>query len=771
MPLIPQRITGTWLKHLSRRAYRGLGDAMRKVPWLAAPLGLLGFGLSLVLILHQAVLWGAFGQLPEAEEMLPLDLPTASSVYTVDGKLLGRFFLEERVPVTRAEVADCLVEALIATEDVRFLDHGGVDYRSLGRVLVKNVILGDHNAGGGSTLTMQLAKNLYPRWELGLWTLPVNKLREIILAQRLEQVFSKEEILMAYLNTVPFGENAFGIEMAAQRFFHIPASELQPEQAAVLVGLLKAPSYYNPRQHPGRALQRRNVVLRQMHKDGRLAGIERDSLRQKPLVLNFYYPDHHDGLAPYFMAYLRQYLARWLQAHPRADGRPWNLYTDGLRIVTPIHSRMQGYAQEAVHEEMQRIQQNFDRDWGQRGKQRAFGQLIGRKMKRLPAYRRLEEQGHHAATIDSLLRVPKPMTFFGWDSLRTEEMSVYDSLFYCETLMQTGFMALDPHSGHIRAWVGGIDHRFFQYDHVTSRRQTGSVFKPLVYAAALQQGMAPCEYIPNEKVVFSEYGDWAPENADRSYGGEYSMQGALTQSVNVVAVNLVMEVGPQQVVTLARQLGLNEDIPAVPSIALGAAEASLQEMLGAYAAFFNGGTGIRPMPVLRVEDRSGGLIWDANAQARFESVLTPSTATTMTYMMRNVVNRGTARGLRSRYGLRNEMAGKTGTTQAQTDGWFLGATPDLLAGAWVGANDPAIHFRSMARGQGAATALPIWGRFMQKLLRDEEFAALRNSRFQQLSAAQLEQMNCDDLWFPLKQSEFKTWYAEQRRKDSLMQAQ
>lgn len=770
--MIPQRVTLSWLRQIARSMYNGLRRVIQQsTAWVAIPIGLGLFGMFIMLLIHQLILWEIFGEIPAASDMRPMKINASTEVYTIDGKLIGKYYVQDRVPVSRDEVADCLVNALIATEDVRFYEHSGIDFRSLGRVFFKTLLLQEKSAGGGSTLTMQLAKNLYPRWELGWFTLPVNKLREMILAERLEAVFGKEEILMGYLNSVSFGENSFGIEVASQRYFHVSAANLQVEQAAVLVGMLKGTSSYNPRTYPDRARNRRNVVFHQMHKNGYLHASEIDSLLDKPLDLNFHYATHHDGLAPYFMAYLRQYLKTWFKEHPRRDGKGWNLYTDGLRIITPMHSKLQGYAQHALRQEMERIQKNFSRDWGSRNYERVFGQTLNRRLSHTPSYRRFKQKGYEDEEIDSLLRLPAKRMMFGWDGPEEMEISLIDSILYSETLLQAGVLAIDPGSGHIKAWVGGLDHRFYQYDHVTSRRQTGSVFKPLVYATALESGMPPCEYTPNEKVVFSDYNDWTPENSDNSYGGEYSMRGALTNSVNVVAVNLIMEVGAGKVVDLAGRLGLKGDIPSVPSIALGTAEASLFEMLGAYASFFNGGFSVSPVPILRIEDSNGSLIWDAASEQRLDPVIEPTTAKTMTYMMRNVVDHGTGRGVRSRYGLRNEIAGKTGTTQSQTDGWFIGATPDLLAGVWVGANDPSIHFRSMARGQGAATALPIWGQFMKRVLADEEFREMGKSHFVQLTEEEQAELDCEDLWFPVAMSEFKEWYQEQKRKDSLFQVQ
>jgi penicillin-binding protein 1A len=769
-PMLPSRITWSWLSQLLSQGVLWLGKKLRRLPWLSVPVGLTACLTCWMALLHSLVSWEALGPLPAPEELRPLPTAAASSVYTIDGQLLGKFFLEERSPVAYEALPKHLCHALIATEDIRFYEHAGVDYQSLLRVLFKTILLDDERAGGGSTLSMQLAKNLFPRQSYPAFSLLINKLREIVIAERLEAVFAKPKILTHYLNTVSFGENAYGIETAAQRFFHRSCSELTVTQSALLVGMLKAPSTYNPRLHPEAARLRRDVVLGQMQRYGYLSRVACDSLRREPVALDYFHPNHHDGPAPYFLAHVRKEVMRWAKTHPKPEGSYWDPYRDGLKIVTPLHSQLQAHARAAVAEQMLRIQRNFERDWRGVDLSRKFRRLIDLSLKRSPHYLQLKNQGYDPATIDSLLRLPRPMTVFSWEGPQQMELSPRDSVLYHELMMQAGFMAMDPNSGQVRAWVGGIDHRWFQYDHVTSRRQTGSVFKPLVYAAALAGGMAPCAYIPNERVVFQEYGDWAPKNADNIYGGEYSLQGGLTQSVNVVAVNLLMEVGAQRVVDLARQLGVNEDVPAVPSIALGSAEASLAEMLRVYAAFVNGGTSLRPISILRIEDAAGRQLYHGMTEADFEPVLKPETAALITFMLRNVVNQGTARSLRTRFGLRNDIAGKTGTTQAQTDGWFIGATPDLLAGAWVGANHPQVHFRSMLRGQGAATALPIWGSFFKRVLADSAFEAWQRASFTLPSDSLNRQLDCADLWFPLAMSEFRTWWLVQKRKDSLQQA-
>ncbi|TAE48398.1 MAG: penicillin-binding protein, partial [Bacteroidetes bacterium] len=585
-------------------------------------------------------------------------------------------------------------QALIATEDVRFYRHDGVDLFSMPRVFFKTLLLGDESSGGGSTLTQQLAKNLYPRREYGWFSLPINKIREAILAQRLEGVYSKEEILKHYLNTVPFGDNAYGIEVACRRFFSVSAADILPQDAALLVGMLKATSAYNPRTDPARSVQRRNVVLRQMYRNGVCTQAFADSLAALPVALRYQPESHNLGLAPYFRERLRQELDRWCKSYTRPDGSHPNLYTDGLKIYVTIHSRMQQYAEEAVAEHMKKVQQRFDTQWKGKSRLKESEKQVNAIWERSARYRQLKAAGASVQELDSACLRPVRMQVFTWQGPRDTLLSPRDSILHSEYMLHAGFMALDPASGHVRAWVGGIQHAFYQYDHVDSRRQCGSVFKPFVYAAALESGISPCEYISNERTTFEGYGNWAPRNADSDYGGEYSMESALTHSVNVVTVNLLMQTGIPKVTDLARRLGLQGELPESPALALGAGQASLREMVAAYAAFVNGGQHVAPLYLLRVEDADGTLLKGMEQIAVGPQVLSDSTALLIRHMLTSVVDRGTAHGLRSRFGLKGQMAGKTGTTQSQADGWFIGVTPGLAAGAWVGANNPAIHFHT-----------------------------------------------------------------------------
>lgn len=750
------------ISHFFKLSYAYLEEIIRKIPSLSVLGGICAWIFVLIVLLIQVVSFGWIAPIPTDEELAHISNPLASEVYTVDGVLMGKYYLENRRDIEYRDLPEHLIDALIATEDIRFYDHDGVDRQSLIRVFVKTLLL-SKNAGGGSTITQQLVKNLFPRQEFAILSLPINKIREAEIAQRLEELYSKDEIIRLYLNTVSFGENAFGIEVASNRFFNRKVHELNPEQAAVLVGMLKAPTTFNPYRHPETSLHRRNIVLRQMEKYDLLPSVKADSLVRLPLETDYRYQSHNEGLAPYFREHLRQELVEWCKRKFKPDGTNYNLYTDGLKVYTTIHADLQKIAETSALEHMKKLQHSFDRHWKWLNKEKATGTLIDHAIRRSPRYQHLKSRGFSDQEADSIFQIPVPMKVFSWEEEAQPEMSPRDSVIYHEFLLHCGFLAMEPQSGHIRAWVGGINHNFFQYDHVTSRRQTGSVFKPMVYAAALEAGEPPCGFISNDKTVFKAYNNWTPKNSDNTYGGEYSMQGALANSVNVVAVNLIMKIGVDKVVELSRKLGIHSELPEVPSLALGTADVSLEEITGAYSAFVNGGFQVRPTYILRIEDQQGNIVMD-NSGGQPQQVLSERTASMLTYMLESVVNEGTARSLRTRYGLRNDIAGKTGTSQSQADGWFIAATPDLVAGAWVGAEDQRVHFQSLAQGQGAATALPIVANFLKTTYEHKDFNWMKKTPFTFPADSIMAELDCDDFWFPLSMSEFSEWWQEQKEK-------
>jgi penicillin-binding protein 1A len=696
--------------------------------------------VTFFLVLFVMVWSGVFGPLPDREELKNIQNPLASEVYSADSVLLGRYYFQERSPVKPEDVPESLKKVLIATEDVRFYKHGGIDYRSLGRVIVKSILLQKESSGGGSTITQQLAKNLYHRKNYAMLSLPVNKMREFIIARRLEKVYSKDEILVLYLNTIPFGDNTYGIKTAADRFFSTPVKSLTTDQSALLIGMLKATHYYNPRLFPERAQQRRNIVLAQVAKYGFITEHEKETLQQKPVSLKYNNATHYAGLAPYFRAYLQRELLVWCRDHKKADGSPFNLYTDGLKIYTTIDSRMQRHAEEAMATQMKILQSRFQ---GQVGK-RQLENIASHAVKQLPQYRALLDDGLSHAEIMTRLKQPVTTKVFSWDGEKEMEISLYDSVKYHLQFLQAGLMAVNPANGNIKVWVGGINHQYFQYDHVreSTKRQVGSTFKPILYAAALESGVEPCDYIQARKTEYTNMG-WTPENThEDTYDQKFSMQGGLAGSVNTVSVKLLEKTGISNAITVARRMGIKSNLPPVPSIALGTPSISMMEMAGAYSVFANRGNYIEPNYLIAITDGNGQVL-EKLQQPKAQHALSSETAQMMVHMMKSVISEGTGSALRTRYGVTNDVAGKTGTTQSNADGWFIAVTPRLVVGAWVGADDPRMHFRSTALGQGAATALPIVARFFQEANKDKKLNHIMHARFDPLPENLAHKMDCE----------------------------
>ncbi|RLD54862.1 MAG: penicillin-binding protein [Bacteroidetes bacterium] len=677
------------------------------------------------------VLGGVFGKLPDNQSLKQIQNPIATEVYSADGVLMGTYYIQNRQYLEPSEIPETIKDALVATEDVRFYSHKGIDTRSLVRVFFKTLLLRKEGSGGGSTLTQQLAKNLYPRSNKGSFSMPVNKVKEMATARRMEKVYTKDEILEMYLSTVPFGENTFGIKAASRRFFNKDPQDLQLEEAAVLVGMLKATNLYNPVKNPERATKRRNVVLSQMAKYDRLDATEADSLRGIPLEVDYHPLPHNAGIAPYFREFIRGELDLWCKEHYKNESEPYNLYTDGLKVYTTIDSRLQQYAEEAMKSHMAHLQEIFEKQW--KGDELWKG-LTEKQL--LINYDGKQRPGMASEAA-------RKMEVFSWEGLQEKEYNTLDSIKHYLKFLQTGFMAMDVKSAEIKAWVGGIDHEYFKYDHVRASRQTGSTFKPLVYLEALEQGIAPCNYYPNDSIVYEEFDNWTPRNADRSYGGYYSMKGAMIHSVNTISVELLMQVGIDSVLELAQNMGIESELPAVPSLALGTGAVSLYEMMRVYQAIANQGVAKTPLYVTRIEDRNGKVLEGNNPDAEGISICNPENAELMVEMLRGVVNDGTAVGLRMKYRILADIAGKTGTTQNYTDGWFIGFTPTLVAGAWVGGDLQNIRFKNMAYGQGAYTAMPIWAGFMKSAFRDDQWSKLQNDTFE-ISTSTKELLMCDD---------------------------
>lgn len=686
----------------------------RKRKWVVASLSFLGafvLGVVSLFLFYFAVASGLFGKIPSDDDLQNLKHYQASEVYSSDGVLLGRYFVENRSDATYDQIPQTLINALIATEDSRFYKHKGVDTRSLMRVLFKSVIL-RQGKGGGSTLSQQLAKNLYGRKNYGWLTMPVNKVREAIIANKLETLYSKKEILMLYLNTVSFGEDTYGIKTASQRFFAVEPKGLSTDQLAILVGMLKAPSLYNPRTRPAKSIERRNVVLTQMQNNGYLTDAELVKFQKKPIVLKYRRIDNQNGSAPYFREKIRIELEEWLKEHPKADGTTYNLYTDGLKIKTTVHSKLQKYAEMASLEHLRTMQVHLNRDLRANAFYRKNYGIIAQEIKNSKRYKALKERNYLHKDIISEMQKKDSIDMYSHWGESTRYMSPIDSIYENLITLKVGFMAVDPRNGDVLAWVGGPDYKKFQYDHVTARRQVGSVFKPVVYARAMVDGKKPCDFITNQKVTYTQYDDWTPENSNDNYEGKYSLAGALTHSVNTISVKLCMESGIHNVTSMAHKLGIDSELPEQPSLALGTADISLYEMLRVYSVFASEGKRPEFNLVKKITDQKGNVIF--NYQSKVEEVLSPELCQQMTNMLKSVVENGTANDLHEKYKLSGEIAGKTGTTQDHRDAWFIGYTPNLLAGVWVGADNPAVHFTAMELGQGSMLAMPIWAKFYQK---------------------------------------------------------
>ncbi len=716
------------------------------------------FGIRLFTVLFLALAFvfllaafGIFGKLPSHEQLKYVKTATASEAYTEDGVLLGRYFMENRTTVNYSDIATSVINALVATEDSRFFQHSGVDLRSTIRVALKSVLLRDESSGGGSTLSQQLAKNLFKRKKFWILSLPINKIREIIIASRLESLHTKEELLTLYLNTVPFGNNVFGIHMASMRYFSKPPVALRPEESAVLIGMLKATTSYNPVKNPDKAKQRRNVVLDQMEKNRYLATPTCDSLKLLPLKIQFNTERTDKDFAPYFREHIRVEVENLLKDLKKEDGSPYDLYADGLKIYTTLDSKLQQYATESIAEHLETIQKRFDAEWGTTDPwaDTEVTNFVELEMKKSKRYKLLKESKLSEGEILKIFETPVDMTVFSWKGPVVKKMSPLDSIKYYNRIINAGFIVMETGTGKIKAWIGGTDFQYFQFDHIKSRRQVGSTFKPILYARALQSRISPCEYLPNTATTYdvTKYsykyerrikGEdrryWTPANADHSSGGSYHMEDALRKSLNLVSANLIMRdsVTPDSVRLLAGKMGIDTNkILAVPALALGAAEIPLYEMVQAYGTFANHGQRLKPMMITRIEDADGKIIVENKPipTEQQERVLSIVEADLMNHLMKKVVAGGTAQRLVYQYGLNFDIAGKTGTSQNNSDGWFIGYTSNLIAGAWVGAETPAVHFKSLELGQGASTALPIWGKFMQKVVGNPNYSYIKEAKF------------------------------------------
>ena len=676
--------------------------------WILVLGGMISFTLLVFM-----VSWGWFGELPPLEELENPKTYLASEVYSEDGVVIGKYFYQNRSNISYDDLSPNLVQALIATEDVRFYDHSGVDFR---RFTSAVLFLGTR--GGASTITQQLAKNLFPRKKFNnVFNKATTKLKEWITAIRIEERYTKEEIMTMYFNTVEFGANSFGISSAAKTFFAKSAKDLNPQEAAMLVGMLKAPTKYSPVRNPANAFNRRNTVLNQMRKYDFINDEAYDTLVQTEIVLKYQEEDHNDGLAPYFREHLRQDLLDWCEENG------FNLYKDGLKIYTTINSKLQTMAEEAVHNHIKDMQKKFFEHWKGREPWGQYKELITAGMKRSDRYRLMKAAGATEAQIELAFNTRVKMKVFSYTRGEIDTvMTPLDSIKYYKYFMQAGLMSMDPQTGFIKAWVGGINHKHFKYDHVNikSKRQVGSTFKPLVYTIAIDNGWSPCYKVPNQRVVFEDYENYSPDNADDKYNDpEMTLFKGLQLSVNNIVMQVMKQLGPsapKSVIELAKKMGIQSELPPYPSIALGVADLSVYEMVGAFSTYANKGVWTEPIYLTRIEDKNGNVVREV--VPRKVEAMSEQTAYIMEKMLERVTAHGTAAKIKYMYQVPGAVGGKTGTTQNYSDGWFIGITPHLATGIWTGFEDRAIHFRSMSLGSGSAMAMPIFGNYMKKALSD-----------------------------------------------------
>ena len=702
-------------------------------------------GIIFIFLVFLLASLGVFGSLPTFEELENPEDNLATEVISIDGETLGKYYRENRTPVKYGELPENLINALVATEDERFYEHSGIDMRGTVRAAVKF-----GKGGGASTITQQLAKMLFTKRASGnIFKRLIQKAKEWVISIRLESQYTKNEIITMYLNKYDFGHNAVGIRSASRIHFGKEPIELTVVESAMLVGMLKNSSLYNPMRRSEMVEQRRNVVLKQMERNEFVTEKEKDSLQKIPLKLDVNLEGHSDGTATYFREYVREFMKSWIKKNPKPNGESYNIYRDGLKIYVTLDSRLQKYAEDAMKEHMSNLQRVFYKQQ-KSNKTAPFYDLDPKQiertmylaMRRSDRWRKMKKNGASEKEIIASFHEKTEMKIFSWKGNIDTVMTPYDSIRHNKFILQSGLLSTDPQTGHVKAWVGGIDYKHFQYDHVKQgKRQVGSTFKPFVYATAINQlRLSPCDKFPNTPYTIpaGKYHldeDWTPKNSggENAYGGMRTLKNALANSINVISANLIDQTTPQNVVQLAKNLGIETDIPAVPSIALGTVDLSLYEMLGALNTFANKGMFVKPMMLLRIEDKNGTILEEFSPQTK--EVLNEEIAYTILNLMEGVTTSGSGIRLRTSggkypdsvasgypYKFKNPIAGKTGTTQNQSDGWFMGIVPNLSTGVWVGAEDRSVHFTDIGRGQGASMALPIWALFMQKCYADEDLS-------------------------------------------------
>lgn len=757
------------------------GRLNKTLRWLY---GLFIGAVLIVVLLFFMISKGALGFMPSFEELENPKSNLATILYSADQEVLGKFFHENRTNVNYNELNPNVINALISTEDIRFYKHSGIDPRGLARVLFRTILMGEKSSGGGSTITQQLAKLLFHDPARNLWQRSLQKLKEWVIAVKLERSYTKQEILTMYLNKAPFIYGAYGIESAAHTFFSKPLDSIRVEEAATLIGMLQNPSLYNPLRRPDITQNRRNIVLSQMQKASHITPDEFDSLKTLPLNIRFQRDDHIHGLAPYFREHLRLKLSAekperenyaswqdqqfiedsiawledplfgWTNKNLKADGTKYNIYSDGLKIYTTIDSRLQNYAENAVKQHIgEEIQPLFFKEKEGRSRapftrkitQEQYENIIDRAMRNSDRYRVLRNAGFSTDSIRQSFNEPVEMEVFSWQGNIDTIMSPLDSIHYYKSFLRASLLSMDPQSGHVKAYIGGPNYQHFKYDMVSQgKRQVGSTIKPFVYTLAMQEGLTPCDMAPNIPQTFNLITGqtWTPRNSGSSRAGEMvSLKWGLANSNNNITAWILKQFNPQAVVNIIHDLGIQSPMDPVPSIVLGVPEFGLDEMVSGYCTYANKGVTVKPLMVTRIEDRYGNVV--ANFSPRKEEVLSEETSYLMINLLEGVINQGTGRRLRFRYQFDAQIGGKTGTTQNHSDGWFMGITPNLVTGVWVGGEDRDIHFDNIGMGQGANTALPIWALYMKAVYEDEEIPITQEDKFEEPVNFNIN-LNCPD---------------------------
>ena len=709
--------------------------------------GLFLIGLLTVAAIFGSAALGLFGPMPPLQQLENPKTNLATQIISSDGEILGKFFYNDnRTPISYDALPAHLVNALIATEDERFYSHSGIDFRGTFRAVA---YLGQR--GGASTITQQLARQLFvgvrSRNKIQAIT---QKIKEWVLAVMLERRYTKQEIIAMYLNIYDFGYQADGIQSAAKIYFNKTPKTLSIEEAATLVGMLKNSSLFNPKRRLEMTRDRRNVVFQQMYRNDFITKEERDSLQQLPLTLDFTPDSHREGLATYFRTYVKQYLQKWVKENPKANGERYDIYRDGLRIYTTIDARLQALGEQAMAQHMKKLQDEFFKQNTPTLNPTApflelregeIDTLLERSARRSERWRALRASGKDEESIWASFKEPTPMTVFSWKGDIDTVMTPLDSMRYYKHYLRGAMMSMDPVNGHVKTWIGGFNYKHFQYDQVRQgRRQIGSTFKPFLYATAIDQlRLSPCDVLPDalfciEPMKFGNVEAWCPKNSGDKYGQMRTLKNALANSVNTVSARLMDKVGPTPVVKLAKKMGITSYLPRVPSIALGTPDISLFEMVGAYSTFANKGIYVKPITITRIEDKNGTVLFEVAPQTR--DVISEESAYVTLNLLKGVTEGGSGQRLRHNvakenyayqavvtgypYEFTNPIAGKTGTTQNHSDGWFMGMVPNLVTGVWVGGEDRAVHFDNIAYGQGASMALPIWALFMKAAYENPE---------------------------------------------------